>query len=167
MVLPLTTDTPKHIIVVSILVRNASDQVLLVRHHRRGWEIPQGKVEEGESLIEALHREVLEETGVTVEPGPLAAVWSKLSPPAALVFGFLARYRSGELTTSDECPEVGWFAADQALALVAHPVNRDRLTTLLDFAGTVLYRAYTPDPYQVHEEAILGMGNQAHDLVEP
>lgn len=152
----MTTDTPKHIIVVSSLIRNASDQVLLVRHHRRGWETPQGKVEEGESLIEALHREVLEETGVTVELGPLAAIWSKLSPPPALIFTFLARYRSGELTSSDECPELGWFAADQALALVTHPVNRDRLTTLLNFAGTILYRAYTPHPYQVHGEEILG-----------
>lgn len=147
--------TPKHIIVVSSLVRN-DGQVLLVRHHRRGWEMPQGKVEEGESLIEALHREVLEETGVTVEAGPLAAVWSKLAPPSALILGFLARYRGGELATSDECPEVGWFAADEALKLVTHTVNQDRLRTLLDFSGSILYRSYTPDPYQVHEEQTLG-----------
>jgi 8-oxo-dGTP diphosphatase len=152
----MKTDTPQHIIVVGSLIRNAHDQILLVRHHRRGWEIPQGKVEEGESLFEALHREVREETGVKVEPGPLAAVWSKLSLPPTLIFTFLARYRSGELTTSDECPEVGWFAADQVLALVTHPVNRDRIKTLLDFTGTILYRTYTPLPYQVHEEEILG-----------
>jgi 8-oxo-dGTP diphosphatase len=139
----LKTDTPKHIIVVSCLIRNTVDQVLLVRHHRRGWEMPQGKVEEGESLIEALHREVLEETGVKVEPGPLAAVWSKISVPTALILGFLARYQSGELTASDECPEVGWFTADQALELVTHPVNCDRLRTLLDFPGTILYRSYS------------------------
>ncbi len=117
--------------------------------------MPQGKVEEGESLIEALHREVQEETGVTVEAGPLAGVWSKLSLPSALVLGFLGRYRSGELATSDECPEVGWFTADRALELVTHPVNHDRLRTLLDFSGTILYRSYTPDPYQVHGEEIL------------
>ncbi len=152
----MKTDTPKHIIVVSCLIRDAADQVLLVRHHRRGWEMPQGKVEEGESLTEALHREVLEETGVTVEAGPLAAVWSKLSPPSALILGFLARYRSGELTTSDECPEVGWFETSRALELVTHPVNHDRLRPLLDFSGKILYRAYTPDPYQVHGEEILG-----------
>lgn len=154
--LHLKTDNPKHIIVVSALVRNASNQVLLVRHHKRGWEIPQGRVEEGESLIEALHREVLEETGVKVEAGPLAAVWSKLSPPSALIFGFLARYQSGELTTCDECPELGWFAPDQAPALVTHPVNHDRLMTLLNFSGTIIYRSYTPHPYQVHEKEILG-----------
>jgi len=146
---------PKHTIVVSSLVRNASDQVLLIHHHRRGWEIPQGKVEEGESLTGALHREVLEETGIRIEAGPLAAVWSKLSSPAALILGFLARYRSGEPTASDESPEVGWFSADQALELITHPVNRDRLRTLLGFSGTILYRAYTPSPYQVREEEII------------
>ncbi len=151
----MQTDTPKHIIVVSCLIRDAADQVLLVRHYRRGWELPQGKVEEGESLIEALHREVLEETGATVEAGPLAAVWSKLSPPSALILGFLARYLSGELSTSDECPEVGWYEASRALELVTHPVNRDRLRTLLDFSGTIFYRSYTPEPYQVHGEDIL------------
>lgn len=149
-------DNPKHIVVVSALIRDVNNQILLIRHHRRGWEIPQGKVEEGESLNEALHREVLEETGVKIEPGPLAALWSKLPSPSALIFGFLASYLSGDLTASDESPELGWFAADQALALVTHQVNHDRLKTLLGFSGTILYRAYTPHPYQVHEEEILG-----------
>ena len=152
----METNIPKHIIVVASLVRNAEDHILLVRHHRRGWEIPQGKVEEGEGLVEALHREVLEESGVEVEAGPLAAVWSKLSPPSSLIMGFLSRYRSGELAASDECPEQGWFAAEQALKLVTHPVSHDRLRTLLDFSGTILYRSYTPHPYQVHVEEVFG-----------
>jgi 8-oxo-dGTP diphosphatase len=148
----LSTESPRHIVVVSSLVRNAQDQVLLVRHHKRGWEIPQGRVEEGESLMEALRREVLEETGVEIDPGPLVCVWSKLSPPTALIFTFLARYRSGEPTPCSECPALGWFTPAESLARVTHPVNRDRLGTLLDFKGTTLYRAYDTNPYRVHEE---------------
>lgn len=141
---------PRHIIVVSALISDAQDQLLLVRHHRRGWELPQGKVEEGECLLAALHREVREESGITVEAGPLAAVWSKLSPPSALILGFLARYQSGELATSAECPEVGWFTVDQAAEKIAHPVNRDRLAVLLGYSGEVRFHSYTTDPYRLH-----------------
>ena len=149
-------ESPRHIVVVGCLVRNADEKVLLIRHHKRGWEIPQGRVEEGESLIEALHREVLEETGVTVTLGPLACVWSKLTPPAALIFAFIARYHLGDLTPSDETPELGWFAAEEAVSMVANPVNRDRLAALLDHAGNVAFGAYATGPYRKVAETVCG-----------
>ena len=148
-------DNPRHIVVVGCLIRNGNDEVLLVRHHKRGWEMPQGRVEEGEGLLAALHREVREETGVEVEAGHLAAIWSKTSAPAALIFGFLGRYRGGELLPNEECPELGWFAAPEACVLVTHPVNRERLETLLGFSGQTVYRTYASHPYQVLEEAVL------------
>ena len=75
---------PKHTVVVGGLVRDGKGRVLLIRHHLRGWEIPQGRVEEGEGLAAALHREVREETGAEVAIGPLVAVYSKLSAPSAV-----------------------------------------------------------------------------------
>ena len=142
-------ENPRHTVVVGCLVQNESGEVLLIRHHKRGWEIPQGRVEEGESLLAALHREVREETGVEIEPGALAAVWSKISPPAAIIFTFLARYTGGDLQESDESPELGWFSVTEALTLVSHPVNRDRLQALLNYSGAVVFRSYTANPYQV------------------
>ncbi|MBT0654377.1 NUDIX hydrolase [Geomobilimonas luticola] len=143
-------DNPRHIVVVGCLVRNDSGEVLLVRHRKRGWELPQGRMEEGEDLITALHREVHEETGVTIESAILACVWSKLSPPAALICTFIARHGAGVPRPSEETPEAGWFPTDEALARVTHPVTRDRLLALLDFGGTVKFHAYTTSPYQVH-----------------
>lgn len=148
-------DQPKHIIVASCLVRNNDERILLIRHHRRGWEIPQGRVEEGEDLLAAAVREVREETGITVEPGPLAAVWSKLTPPAAIIFGFLACRKTGELVPSEESPELGWFTPDEALARVVHPVNHDRLRALLGFDGRIAYCAYQANPYQVRQNTFL------------
>jgi len=139
-------ESPLHVVVVGALIRNPEGKVLVIRHPKRGWELPQGRVETGESLIDALHREVLEETGVRVKLGPLAAVYSKVSPPSAVIFNFLADYLSGELRTSAESLEVAWHPASEALRMVSHPVNSDRLQCLLNYAGATLFRAYTSPP---------------------
>jgi 8-oxo-dGTP diphosphatase len=141
-------------VVVCCMVRNDRGEILLIRHYERGWELPQGRVEEGENLMEALRREVREESGAEVLPGPLACVWSKLSPPVAVIFGFLADYAGGELTPSEESPEIGWFDDESALEVISHPVNRERLRGMLDFSGTVIYRAYFSSPYRIEFETI-------------
>lgn len=41
---------------------NQNKELLLVKHKRRGWEVPGGHIEGGESFIEAMHRELYEET---------------------------------------------------------------------------------------------------------
>lgn len=146
---------PKHIIVVGGLIRNDAGAILLIRHHRRGWEIPQGRVEEGEDLVEAFHREVQEETGVEVEPLSLATIYSKVSPPSAVIFNFLARYISGELRTSDESLEVEWFSEAEALKIVTHPVNRDRLETLMNVGAGTLFRSYSTAPFTIVSETVL------------
>ena len=140
---------PKHILVVSCLIRNLENQILLVRHHIRGWELPQGRVEEGEGLVFALSREVLEETGVTISHAKLNVVWSKVSSPATLVFCFSAHYASGELTPSEETPDVEWCTEGEAGRRVSHPVNRDRIVALLENDDTLQFRSYATAPYRI------------------
>nr|WP_155837238.1 NUDIX domain-containing protein [Aneurinibacillus terranovensis] len=59
-------------------------QLVLTRHRRRGWEVPGGKVEPGETPEAAARREMYEETGIklknlkwigqyTISPGKHAA----------------------------------------------------------------------------------------------
>ena len=93
-------EMPKHIVAVDCLIRDTQNRVLLKRHPERGWEFPGGKVEVGEELIEALVREVREETGVEIEVRRLAAVYSNTLPFSLVLFSFLADYISGELRTS-------------------------------------------------------------------
>jgi 8-oxo-dGTP diphosphatase len=143
------TEQPKHVLVTSGLVRNDQGQLLLVKHRLRGWEMPQGRVEEGEGLIFALSREILEETGVTVSHARLAVIWSKVSHPAAVIFCFVARYASGALQSSDETPEVIWCSDADAKRLVSHPVNRDRIESVFTFDGTLRLHSYATGPYRV------------------
>jgi 8-oxo-dGTP diphosphatase len=140
---------PKHVLVVSCLIRNLENQILLVKHHIRGWELPQGRVEEGESLIFALSREVLEETGVTISHARLAVIWSKISPPATTIFCFSAQYASGQLCTSEETPMVEWCHEDAVLPRVSHPVNRDRIKSLLANDENLSFHSYATAPYRI------------------
>lgn len=143
------TDQPRHVLVACGLVRNDAGQLLLVKHRLRGWELPQGRVEEGEGLVFALSREILEETGVTVNHARLAVIWSKVSHPAAVIFCFIARYASGVLLPSEETPEVIWCSDVEAKRLVTHPVNRDRMESVLVFDGALKLHSYATGPYRV------------------
>ena len=146
---------PKHIVAVSGLISHPDGRILLIRGPRRGWEFPGGQVEEGENLIEALQREIQEESGVTASIGSLVGVYSNIKSPTKLAFGFLGDYVSGELATSDESLETEWVARGSALQRVSNPIIHDRMKDMLDFSGCVIYRVYTTDPYQICEQCFL------------
>ena len=57
---------PKHIVSAAAIVINDKNELLLIRGPRRGWEMPGGQVEEGESLSQAAIRETKEESGIDI-----------------------------------------------------------------------------------------------------
>src|SRR5699024_11709489 len=61
-------DTPsKHFVSAAAIVLNDQKEILLIKGPMRGWEIPGGIVEEGESLKNAAIRETKEESGIRSE----------------------------------------------------------------------------------------------------
>ncbi|MCE2472461.1 MAG: NUDIX hydrolase [Anaerolineae bacterium] len=142
--------SPRHIVAASALIRNEQGEIALVRTERRGWELPGGQIELGESLTEGLQREVFEECGIQVELGRLLQVRSNLSS-AIVIFCFQASYISGELRPSDETPEVRWASPATALELITAPILRYGLRDLLENDGPVIYHAYENRPFALIE----------------
>jgi 8-oxo-dGTP diphosphatase len=95
------------------------DKILLVRRARspaKGfYSLPGGRVEFGETLHEALHREIDEETGLKIEIVGLAG-WREVVPEAGgghyLIMSFAARWTSGEPVLNDELDDFKWLKPD-------------------------------------------------------
>lgn len=79
-----------------------------------GYAFPGGHIEEGESLVESVIREVYEETGLTIADPKLVAVkdWSLDEGGRYIVFCYKATRFSGQLRSSEE-GEVSWVEKDQ------------------------------------------------------
>jgi 8-oxo-dGTP diphosphatase len=96
------------------------DKILLVRRARspaRGlYSLPGGRVEFGEALHTALHREVDEETALKIEIVGLAG-WREVLPETVgsghyLIMSFAARWVAGEPILNDELDDFRWLKPD-------------------------------------------------------
>ena len=77
------------------------------------WEFPGGKVEPGETEIEALVRECIEELGVTVEVGVRVGADVPLAHGRAILKVYLAKLVGGEQPQRLEHAELRWLGADE------------------------------------------------------
>lgn len=60
---------PTHIVAVGGIVEDGHGNILLVKTRDAGWEYPGGQVEVGENLMDALSREIKEESGIGSSAG--------------------------------------------------------------------------------------------------
>ncbi len=94
----------------------AGDRVLLqnrVNNDWKGYALPGGHVERGESFVDAVIREMREETGLTVIAPKLAGVKQfPIEGGRYLVLLFRATRYTGELRSSEE-GQMAWIARDR------------------------------------------------------
>lgn len=122
---------PKHIISAATIVLNDQNELLLIKGPRRGWEMPGGQVEEGESLKEAAIRETFEESGIEIEVTKFCGIFQNVNKSVCNTL-FLGTPIGGTLTTSPESLEVGFFPLETALEMVTWKNFRKRIELCLD-----------------------------------
>ncbi|MGE7781094.1 NUDIX hydrolase [Peribacillus sp. NPDC097264] len=122
---------PKHIVSAATIVINEQGEILLIKGPMRGWEMPGGQVEEGESLKEAAIRETKEETGMDIEVLKFCGIFQNVEESICNTL-FLAKPVGGTVTTSPESLEVGYYPIEQALEMVTFRNFSQKIECCLD-----------------------------------
>jgi len=146
---------PTHIVAIMGAVWNSEGKILLVRSPKRGWEPPGGQVENGEDILSALKREVMEESGIDIKIKRLIALYSNLSDTTKLMLTLEATAVGGTLQTSEESLEAGWFSPSEAIEKVTHPAQKQKLQDALNGSEGIIYRVYRTNPYELFETVML------------
>jgi ADP-ribose pyrophosphatase YjhB (NUDIX family) len=101
------------LVVTTIPVTDDGRVILLRRGIEPGrgwWAQPGGFLEVDETVTEAAIRETLEETGLSVRPGEIIGLYSRLEA-AVVVIAFEAEVLGGEFTPNPEALEIAAFEA--------------------------------------------------------
>ena len=104
---------------VGAVVTDAQGRLLMIkRGHEPGaglWSIPGGRIEPGETDAEALVREMLEETSLTVAPGRLLGRVQRpgLDGTVIDIRDYAATVVGGTPRPGDDAADVRWVAAGE------------------------------------------------------
>jgi phosphoglycolate phosphatase-like HAD superfamily hydrolase/8-oxo-dGTP pyrophosphatase MutT (NUDIX family) len=110
---------------VGALIHDGQGRVLMILTHKWSnlWGIPGGKIRRGEPSIDALRREVREETALEIDDIHFVMVQDSIDSPEFMrpehfiLLNYLARATGTEVTLNDEAEEFRWALPAEALAM--------------------------------------------------
>ena len=97
------------------------------------WDVPGGFLESGEHPVEGAKRELIEETGLVIEPTEMLGFWPDVYGPEeepTLNIGYLAEIVGGEMRAGDDASELAWFPLDALPEQLAFRWEREALELL-------------------------------------
>jgi phosphoglycolate phosphatase len=114
--------TPPPIPTVGALIFNSQGEVLMIKTHKwsNRWGIPGGKIKSNEPSVDALRREIMEETGLKLRDIRFELVQDCIEPPEFykkahfLLLNYTAEATSTEVVLNDEAEAYRWVGLGEA-----------------------------------------------------
>ena len=144
---------------VAGLVTDDRGNILLVKSPRRGWEYPGGLVEPGETLQDALIREIKEESGIEVKITGFIGLCKNIEKDSVNI-DFTCKAIGGQLTPSDESTELMWINKEKALEMITFPLTRKRLENMLSGSEQVNCFCFKKEPFEIVSENCYSVGKR-------
>lgn len=135
--------SPHYTIGIGVIRRDSDDRILIALRPAEGllgglWEFPGGKCKPDESLVACVAREILEETGLTVQVGPkIASVKHAYTHFKITMHAFACEYVSGTAEPKAS-QELRWVALDEIQQYAFPKANKRVLEALLAHPGRQL-----------------------------
>jgi ADP-ribose pyrophosphatase len=140
----LLDEYPDHprVAVGAIVIKD--DRVLLVKRNKPPgeglWAIPGGRVEPGETLQQAAEREIMEETGITIQAGDIVYTFEVIEPDEAgrprfhyVIVDLASEYVTGKLDPSDDALEARWVSSQELKRLSVSQATTEVLKNVVHF----------------------------------
>lgn len=137
----MSTERPHSVSVAGVIVDDAGRALLIKRRDNGKWEPPGGVLERGETIPDALQREVLEETGIKIAlPATLTGVYKNMT---GLIVSMVFRCEAldGTPTTGAETRALRWATRDEITEL-ADEAYAIRVLDALDNTSPPAIRAH-------------------------